>query len=448
MRRSALAVAAALLCFVPCAFAGVTFEPALPTADDRVTVTITGGSSDGCIPARPQTAVTGQQITITLTSDSGGGCTLAPTAFRETVRLDELEPGVYNVIVRIVDDGQTTTETRQLVIGEADPSFVVTPAVVPESGGEVHLISTSFEHPLTTCVNNSCEALPVYFGLTRVAATVVDNMHLRVAAPPRGSGVVDVTIGDGPARRVSRAALRYAGENEEPNAQSFATVLVPLAVNGPGAFGSEWRTEIHMRNVDRFATVRPARMVAEFCPEMPPLVDPPLPCGADVPPASTVRVNVQNRPRGLLLHLPRTLAESVAFSAIVRDVSRSDISFGAELPIVREPDFRTRSIDFVNVPLDDPRYRIKLRAYVLDADFAVIGYTIRRSGGVVASRTLTARRHDVHEPAFATTDIGAVPPGLDAPTHLQVRVNAPHRFWAFLSVTNNETQQVTIIRPQ
>lgn len=445
MKRFAFAVVAVLF-LAPVVSARVSFSPLLPTDADRITVTIGGGWADGCVPSNPHVVVAGRQIAITLTPDRAGGCTLAPTSFSETVRLNELEPGVYEVVVLIVDGNETTTlDRRQLVVTDADAAFTVIPAVVPAGGGTVDIVATSSDRPLITCATGACETVAVFFGDSRAVGTVIDQLHVRVTAPPRDRGVVDVTVGEGTERLVSRLALWYTSAGEVPDPQSYETVLLPLVFNGPGAFGSEWRSEIYVRNNHQFATVSPARAI-EFCPEIPVLINPPPPCGTHIPAESTFWLNATNRPRGLLLHLPRAFEDFVSFSAVVRDVSRADISRGAELPVVREKDFRTGSVDFLNVPFGDSRYRIKLRVYVPDADVAFLSYAVTgfsiESGG-----SLIARREALDEPAFATVDLPTTPV-IDAPTRLRVHANGVGPFWAFLSITNNETQQVTILRPQ
>ena len=151
-----------------------------------------------------------------------------------------------------------------------------------------------------------------------------------------------------------------------------------------------------------------------------------------------------------------TFSPAVTAHLRVQDVSRQSETWGTEIPVVRESDALTGATDLMDIPLG-PEFRSLLRIY----DFAP---------GVHAVRMRMFRLPDEMEPADAdpliaewelTLGHGGDPrfPGyaqLMLPTTVvgeRVRAEiAPlaegMRFWAFVSVTNNATQHITVITPQ
>jgi hypothetical protein len=233
-----------------------------------------------------------------------------------------------------------------------------------------------------------------------------------------------------------RDAFHYYDPKQPPDRALFARVLLPVTYNGGGQ-SSIWRTEItavsglfHL--VPLFGTA--ARVGDE--------------------PVSLVP-GVPNDDRGVFVHPLRQLAENLQFSAVVREVSRDPDAAGAQLPIVRERDFGTRDIDFPSVPMGS-RVRATLRVYLLDAPSATCKASLIVAGEPLpVSVTATASRDRDDRPAFAIfNDLGSrLTRGEVTPARYHVRVNAvgpegPVRFWAFITITDNETQQVTILSPQ
>lgn len=234
-------------------------------------------------------------------------------------------------------------------------------------------------------------------------------------------------------------AVASAGDTE-------VTVLVPVMFSGPGAYESFWNTDVFIFNNSDFDLEPLISDGPAFCIFVSGPVDPGPPCLSVIYSMSTVSVSA-DKSRGLLLRFPRTVADNLAFSANVRDITREEISFGAELPIVTEDDFHAGPIDFLNLPIAHPDYRIMLRVYALDTDVASFRYELFNPGSAIYSESLTAIRHAVDEPAFASSYIVDRPREFRT-TRVQVRGDGSTPFWAFLTITNNLTQQVTIVRPQ
>ena len=162
-------------------------------------------------------------------------------------------------------------------------------------------------------------------------------------------------------------------------------------------------------------------------------------------------------PHGIALLVPRAEADNLAFSLRARDVSRESDNFGTEVPVVRESQmFRDSVLTLLDVPLD-PRYRTKVRAYAFSDPIFLglvnnndVKLTVRRANGETIQQFRT--RSPVCEgasctatPGYLEFDLAPIGAGERGDVYIQFTDGALG--WAFASVTNNETQQVTIISP-
>jgi hypothetical protein len=182
--------------------------------------------------------------------------------------------------------------------------------------------------------------------------------------------------------------------------------------------------------------------------------------------------------RGVALLVPRAEAEELALSLRVRDASRADDNLGTEIPVVRERDMlrqpavprfigemlgqpRTRNNDvtLLGVPRD-PRYRTKVRIYAFRVDpvevydrepvLRVAAASGPQTGQVLQEIPFTLeqtcnRAGCAATPAYAEIDLA--PGAADERVDLFVQIPEGNLGWALASVTNNATQQVTIISP-
>lgn len=235
-------------------------------------------------------------------------------------------------------------------------------------------------------------------------------------------------------------------------------VLLPVVIIGeaPGALGSRWVTEIAGRNEsdERVAisqTLGPCALL--FC----------APVYGE--PRSTFRPGFRiGQPSGAGAFLSiedKPAAANVSFSLRIRDVSREAEGWGTELPVVREHELYTSAspLQLLDIPLD-PRYRNMLRLYDADgpSDMKLLVEVLRNDGDEVrASRVIQFPGGEV---TFASAGVPGyvqigfaelLPPGLPASERVRLRISTTEhwrRFWAFVTVTNNATQQVTAITPQ
>ena len=229
-------------------------------------------------------------------------------------------------------------------------------------------------------------------------------------------------------------------------------ILLPVATGQvPGAFGSLWFSEAVVHDAD---TVTRDFDADQYCiAECPPRA---------MPPGQTGHVLFRGEPADnpgqiVFVEQPSNL---VAFESRVQDLSRQSQTWGTEIPVVRENQFVTRPVELLNVPVDQ-RFRLMLRIYDIDGrnngTVRVSVYPFPGRGASIGDIDLQLQPptggHPKYKPAYAQlSDVrGLIPAGFDVGTVMGVRVTplTPDlRIWAFVSVTNNETQHVTVITPQ
>jgi hypothetical protein len=157
-----------------------------------------------------------------------------------------------------------------------------------------------------------------------------------------------------------------------------------------------------------------------------------------------------------LIRVPIEWADSLEFALRVRDVSRQSDSWGTEVPVVREDRAYRHPFDVLNVPLQ-PRFRQTLRIYDFEdrsGGSVRVQYYNMTTGALLKDSQLALlapQSADIFTPAYLQLDVfsqlGNVP-GVD---RMRVRISPTsdvQRLWAMVSVTNNVTQEVTMITPQ
>jgi hypothetical protein len=244
-----------------------------------------------------------------------------------------------------------------------------------------------------------------------------------------------------------RAAAQSVPETE--------IVLAPVfGAARAGEFGSSWLTTFVVRNNATVpAYFRPLPCVFEACPP-----------GAQVPPQTSFEPPAGSVPYdgGALFYVQKDVAALFSYDLHTRDTSRQSSDAGVEIPVVREGDARTTTIVLPNVRLD-ALFRPRLRIYDIDAVegrsvrvvfFAVNG-TEPLASVIVSLVSPTPRSGaDVYprEPGFAYvanwTDRFPALQNVSAVRIEIVPLTSGMRFWAFVTITNNTTQHVTIISPQ
>jgi hypothetical protein len=346
-----------------------------------------------------------------------------------------LAAGQYRVEVFLGNNTDSVFGTTSFVVREAGQKpFEIHPFAVPTTGADLRLRMTGVSCGAT------CDNVRIDVGGVRAKNVVQSGFNtIWFDAPPHPEGLVDVSVLIGDAVALSRGALYYFDHAER---SVFERILFPVLFTTDGAAGSRWVSEATISNprpwfVENANTLQRGILCITY------------PCGERLYPGSLER-HSQGFPRGATLLVPRPEAPDLAFALRIRDVSRQAEGLGTQVPVVREKDFKHgEDIALLDVPLD-PRYRVKLRVYqiepvVMDSRFAQVttrNPTTGATTGTVASFTLTPVENGLH---YAELDL----PSGAANERVNVYINMPldATAWAFATVTNNATQQVTIVTP-
>jgi hypothetical protein len=293
----------------------------------------------------------------------------------------------------------------------------ISPSSGPTSGGTT----------VTIRCNDLKEGWPygVIFGSTGAISTERTAADTLVAvAPPHLPGTVGITLFE--YDRGMGTHLTYTFEGAIP--ESFERMLLPIFTPPVhGAFGSEFRTELRIRAKEPAGIALNGLRVT--------FSDDPLELG-HVPNGWPPEMLVYEGDPGRFFFVDDEDATNIAASLRVYDVSRAGENFGTEIPIVRDRDFSTRIL-LLGIA-GDARYRNTLRIYGTNASTATI--TIGGRAPVTVPLRAGVSLFDPAYAQFSDFPIGGDP--------VDVRIEAPSPVWAFVSVTNNETQLISTITPQ
>lgn len=377
------------------------FDPPTPTNDTTTKLTMSGLWPDGC-PKTPSVFITANVKLITLnfpTSDAP--CTAVVVPFTTTVNLGVLPAGVYDVVAQIGHGdppyllGSTRFTVRDVT------TYTISPAIAPITGGDV--ITVSSKEPFDV------EPIHVSLGGNDVSITRVNANTIQFNAPPHAAGPVDLVVESVMGgRHVATSAFTYYDPHAAtPDPLLFTNLLFPLDFAGPGAFGSVWTTDNWIET-----------------------------------PAGKSKLAVTGSASGLVYPVLRT--DRVAANSRIRDISRSALNAGTEIPVVREDDF-TDHLRLLNVP-SGKNFRALLRVWTSGEPVDQAFFNIDQIPSFAPNRVpLKPAQGGLRYGTFDLT------PFLDSPNeHLDISagVTAGTRIWGMISITNNDSQQVTIISPQ
>lgn len=276
--------------------------------------------------------------------------------------------------------------------------------------------------------------VPAQFTFTNLSS----DIDVTLPELPAGTFAdIVVTLHDGQTLRRT-AALRIVDPNVAYSPSLFDRILIPVIYNGPGQKGSRWATDLWIMNGGNYSI---------------PFLRGPIPQLV----AEQIADVTVNAPNGYVLYPVRDATKHLALNVLARDLSRQATALGTEIPVVRERDFEERRILLLNIP-SDPAFRVTLRAYALD-EMPLDGrmnywlYDLETGAQVAFGILRLEPPADEHMPWSGTVgDLLAAHPEIANKGRLRLsisplRPDAGTRFWAFVSVTNNETQHVTVISP-
>lgn len=248
----------------------------------------------------------------------------------------------------------------------------------------------------------------------------------------------------------------------------FQRVLVPVYFFGGGAGGAAWWTNFDLVNTGpSFRLGRALLQGQPACPEL---------CGCDEE-SLVEQWNAQGicpifeGASGLILHVPRNVdRDEVFMNARVLDTSRVAERAGTEIPVVWEDDLLESRLMLLDVRIGGG-YRATLRlfdAFQWDTEYGVIFYdmaALRQGERKVIFETRVQTRHDGDpgelsvRPSFAIIgNLQAQYPQLAGVESVAIEilpsepiVSPPaysRRHYALASITNDTTQEVTIVSPR
>jgi hypothetical protein len=323
----------------------------------------------------------------------------------------------------------------------------ILPASGVTTGGDfVHIRGTGLYNP-RVCPGPSC-TLSVKFG--DAFARVVSNPIYEIVAiaPPHAEGSVDITVSVGGTSPVVLAnAYRYQNRSNE----EWDRILLPVAASGPGPNAARFETEILITNTgDEAVPVGGAAIPC--CLGISP---PPIPL---VPPHTTRTftdfLSLASAHTGAFIDVPSRMARDVITKVRVHDTSRDATSFGVEIPAVSDLDFAA-TVRLAGIPTD-ARFRSTLRVYAYDArNFGPVTLRVRDAadGTLLATVpvSLNAPQGGDLFPASAQIALDSIIEPLRGHPRLRIDIadsDAVRPLWGFVSITNNQTQEITLVTPQ
>jgi len=324
----------------------------------------------------------------------------------------------------------------------AQTTWSITPDSGPTSGGQEVIVKGQF----------GLWPYGLIFGTASVPATRVDDTTLRAITPPHPSGTVDVVVFEYDMGISTGLTYTYVDDEEG----AFERVLLPIFLQPIfGAHGSEFVTDFQAYNRSELPILMYG--LQHECDALP-CYGPPDGGLYFAPRWGLAGSDVQygGNP-GAFVYVPRSQANDLAMQLRVYDVSREATNFGTEIPVVREDDLIFADITLLGVPTD-ARFRNTLRIYGTWGWNVIV--RIEGAGGYLAEHVVTLSESQTpYDPAYGVftafpNDIGPVRVTIDIePPDCCIidplpPLPSPPAIWGFITVTNNDTQHITVISPQ
>ncbi len=281
------------------------------------------------------------------------------------------------------------------------------------------------------------------------------STSVTAVTPRHNAGPVDITVSNDYYKITATApnAFTYTSRFDSGTVEAILipTPLVPETAPLAGANGSRWASELYLRNGSPIP-------VSAFLGDRQCLVcDPPSP-PPDARPAEVAPFTGDPSLPGHMLYVRKSEVDSFAFSLRVRDLSRVAQNDGTELPVVRASRLTKRPIQILNVPLNSSS-RAALRLFETDFETIIdpVAYvtltSITDPQVSVFVRVPLSRAEGsgydgiLRAPGYAT--INDLKNDLSLPDGRYRVEIVPQSYdgWAFVAVTNNDTQLVTAITP-
>ena len=440
------AVLALLFAAVAPLHATLAIHPHAPTSADVITLR----SQQICTIDSDTVSRAGDDITVVL--GPSALCGTPPLPKVHETSLGKLPPGRYRVEVSATSAGATTLD---FVVRDATPALAVHPSVIVANAAGQRLWLEATQR-FSLCGNATSCSPVVEIGGVSVQAEAGGPGLTALLAPPLTPGWKDLRITTTEGTFTFPVALYVHAPGSEPDVYAFERILFPVLFSSDGVNGSSWVSEAVIFNPTRYAIANANELA---------------PGTGSLAPRSRKELDGEGHVHGVALLVPRAEAENVAFSLRVRDISRVAEGLGTEVPVVRESDMfrepatdpltgstragrieRNGDVALLDVPRD-ARYRTKVRMYAFVVDEVEIDgndpvlHVVKPDGTTVEEIPVhfSPSCAGAECPLYAEVDLQPQSEGERADLFLHLREG--WLTWAFASVTNNETQQVTIVSP-
>jgi hypothetical protein len=318
-------------------------------------------------------------------------------------------------------------------LGAAVTVSTITPECGLTRGGEiVHIHGTGLNASALACPEAHCGTY-VRFG--SVDAAILDDTasDLVVLAPPHSAGAVDVEVHIGGSPSMM---LPSAYDYETPADADQVRLLIPIAISGAGALGTSWKSELVAYNGNAGTLTFGDTGVPPFS-------------------SSTLTLAPPAGNSGVFVYVPKSLVDHTTLNLRVHDTTHDAGGWGVEIPVVAETQFRNQVV-LTGIP-NDGRFRTLLRIYSFSSEPGQAMVTLRddATGVLLDARTVSLQGGHAPVPGEAPDAPAYAQLSFDsfdaAHTRLRAEVTAADRnappLWAFVSITNNVTQQVTTVSP-
>lgn len=233
---------------------------------------------------------------------------------------------------------------------------------------------------------------------------------------------------------------------------AFDRLLLPLFIPPIyGAYGSQFVTNLTLWNASLeemqvYGLLAPCSGVMCQPSQYPPLPSRPASTTSDFVLGGTASAP------GRFVYVPKGSADLLSAELRVQDVSRQAQTWGTEIPVARDRDFRSFITALLDIP-NDPRFRNTVRVYGDPEGGTVLVRIVQTSPatGVLSEFMLPLiPGATMFDPSYASFSAFPPSPITTGPEISKLRVEiAPAtyllRTWSFVSVTNNDTQHITVI---
>jgi hypothetical protein len=246
--------------------------------------------------------------------------------------------------------------------------------------------------------------------------------------------------------------------------EEFEKVIIPVvAYDVPGAFGSVWNTELWIHNGTNASLdfEHDVLNVQLGCVGIPCQQPAPLASGAATLIEPNIEVLGTTYKAMRMINVRREISNQITFSLRVHDTSRSLLTWGTEILVVRERDLIVGEAVLLGIPVSGP-FRQSLRIYAprrLASDCEVVGV---RVFALDTGETLMTLDTILTDSSGLTCEIEGswpasseihnlaelLPPEHPERVGIAITPNTTDlQFWTLVTVTNDETQHVTTIAP-